>query len=230
MRQPNSVQVLRDYGLTIALATVLALGIRSFVFEAYRIPSSSMRPTLDAGDTAFVAKWPYGLTLPLSIGKMTQGRAPLYGEIVVASFPDELGREWVKRVVGLPGDQIQIQEGRIVLNGRLSDFRPSQDALCGEERVHTNRGSFHFPICLEPPVWEFRQTLEVGPDEVFVVGDQRGGTPLDLKRQKSFGVVPRSLLKGKAVAVWLSIQPRTALDSGDWFSRIRFDRILKPIR
>ncbi|MBI3535318.1 MAG: signal peptidase I, partial [Deltaproteobacteria bacterium] len=81
--------VARHYGIAIGLAILLALFIRAFIIEAYRIPVSAMRPTLESGDTVFATKWDYGIRLPLSGKKIFTGKLPHHGELVLFAHPDE---------------------------------------------------------------------------------------------------------------------------------------------
>ena len=110
---------------TIAAAVLLALGLRSFVYEPFNIPSESMLPTLMVGDQLFVAKWPYGygrFSLPLGL-PLFDGRVfdtpPRRGDVIVFKSPRDNRTEFIKRVVGLPGDSVRLRGGRVELNGRL---------------------------------------------------------------------------------------------------------------
>src|SRR6476646_4023800 len=109
---------IKQYGGAVIAAVIVALFIRFFVIEAYRIPSTSMRPTLEPGDTIFVSKWPFGLRFPWSTDAFTKGRAPTRGEVVVFSSPYEPERDYIKRVVAIPGDTVEMKRGHVILNGK----------------------------------------------------------------------------------------------------------------
>jgi signal peptidase I len=120
---------LKDYGGAVLAAVIVALCIRFFVIEAYRIPSTSMHPTLEAGDTIFVAKWPFGLRFPWSDEKTTEGRQPRHGDVVVYSMPGDTSRDYIKRVMALPGDRVQLQHGHFILNGQETTTTAEKNAL-----------------------------------------------------------------------------------------------------
>ena len=216
---PQTSSLLRDYGMTVLAAVLVALLIRNFMLEAYRIPTATMRPTLEAGDTIFVAKWPYGLHLPFWDRPFIKGRKPHYGEVVIYARLDDPGRESVKRVAGLPGDQIQIKEGRLSINGKDVSHANQPTDACGEETLPS--GSH--PVCWDPPHPRNYSTV-IPEGHVFVIGDERTEQP-DPKLNPVWNVVPFSALRGEALWVWLSIEP----NRGSPFSRIRFERMLRRI-
>ncbi len=119
----------------IGLAVLIALGLRSFAYEPYNIPSESMLPTLEIGDYLFVAKWPYGygryslpMGLPLFDGRIF-GSTPRRGDIIVFKTPRDNRTDYIKRVIGLPGDTVAMVGGQVLLNGvlvakqRVADFQ-----------------------------------------------------------------------------------------------------------
>lgn len=105
----------------LALAIVLALGIRSFLFEPFKIPSGSMIPTLVVGDYIVVNKLSYGVRLPITGTLLVELGAPQRGDVVVFRYPDDPSIDFIKRVVGIPGDTVRIREGRLFVNGQLVD-------------------------------------------------------------------------------------------------------------
>lgn len=214
---------MRDYSLAIGSSILVALFIRFFILEAYRMPSRAMQPAIEPGDTLFVAKSAYGFRLP---GARIAESKPEYGDVAVMEFPDEPGREYIKRVVGLPGDKIQLVKGALLLNGNAVTTPPAGEALCTTETLPNARS---YPVCFEPPLLSTETAVTVPEGSAFVVGDLRT-SPNEIRRLKTQGIVPFSGLRGRAQFVWLSIQPPGAASSGDWFSRIRFNRLLKRIR
>jgi signal peptidase I len=105
----------------LLLAVVLALGIRSFLFEPFKIPSGSMIPTLLVGDYIVVNKFSYGVRLPITGTLLIPVGEPERGDIVVFRFPDDPSTDYIKRVVGVPGDRVEVQRGRLFLNGQPVD-------------------------------------------------------------------------------------------------------------
>ena len=221
----DSTRILRDYGSTVVIAVLIAVAIRFFVIEAYRIPSQAMRPTLEAGDTIFVAKWPFGLHFPGAADSLTQGRLPERGEVVVFSSPSDQRRDYIKRVVGMPGETVEIKAGHLLLNGTEMTFS-RQSSTCGTESLPDGMS---IPACWEPPLMEDFPKVTVPRDSVFVIGDFRARNSGNHGAEKTWGLVPRSMLRGKALWIWLSVETQASGESGSWFPRFRFDRMFKRI-
>ncbi len=217
-------KVIRDYSLAIGASIGVALFIRFFVVEAYRMPSRAMQPAVEAGDTLFVAKYAYGLRIPGADRRLSE-HPPNYGDVAVLEFPEEPGREYIKRVVGLPGDKVQLIKGALVLNGKTITSPPVGEALCTTESLPN---AFTYSVCMEPPLLSTETMITVPPGHAFVVGDFRTA-PDEIRKLRIQGVVPFTNLHGKAQFVWLSIQPPASASGGDWFSRIRFNRIFQRI-
>ncbi len=215
--------LLNDYGLPILGAIVVAVMIRFFFIEAYRMPSRAMVPAVEPGDTLFVSKNSYGFRVPGATERISE-RIPEYGDVIVFEFPDEPGREYIKRVVGLPGDTIQVKRGLLVLNGKTLSKMDAVDDLCAMEILPNG---YTYEVCTESPEAHLDEPITVRGGHVFVLGDLRANAP-EITRLKTMGEVPISAIRGKASLVWLSIQPPKA--GGEWFSRIRFNRMFKRIQ
>jgi signal peptidase I len=170
-KSKRALKIVRDYALVILVTASLALAIRLFVVEAYRVPSDFMAPGLGAGDLIFVSKLPYSFG-----GK----RVPRRGDVMVFSLFSAPGKEYLKRVIGLPGDRIAIKNGKIVLNGAPYDDGKTY-------RV----------------IWEHVEDIpevQVPDGNLFVLGDNRD------KGQDSrhWGFLPLAGLKGRAWFIWWS--------------------------
>ncbi len=218
-------KVIRDYSLAIGGSILVALFIRFFVIEAYRMPSRAMQPAVEPGDTLFVSKYTYGFRIPGADKRLSE-HPPNYGDVAVLEFPEEPGREYIKRIVGLPGDKVQLVKGALVLNGKTVTSPAVGEALCTIESLPNG---VTYPVCMEPPLVSTETTITVPPDHAFVVGDFRTD-PDEFRKLRVDGVVPFLNLHGRAQFVWLSIQPPASASGGDWFSRIRFNRIFQRIK
>jgi signal peptidase I len=230
-------KVLKAYGSTILVAITIAVFIRFFVIEPYRIPTQSMRPTLEPGETIFVSKWPFGSRIPFLQFRLTDGRVPERGEVVLIGHPEYSRLDLIKRVIGVEGDVVQVKSGRVLLNGKPLAVKIDQGNNCGQEFLP---GGKSYGVCWEPPALEDFGPEKIPEGSIFVLGDFRTGmtpssTLVSAPEQvpgipkKNWGIFPRALLKGKALWVWLSIQPQMLGDSNGWFPRFRFERMFRRI-
>jgi signal peptidase I len=229
-------RLLRDYAGTIIFAVVVALFIRFFVIEAYRIPSPAMKPTLEPGDTLFVEKWPFGLRMPWADEPFTQASKPEHGEVVVFSFEADRRRDYIKRVLALAGDTVEMRKGSFFLNGQSMEATPDKIGGCGNEKTPDNKV---YPVCWEGPgAGDFAST-KVPEGMIFVAGDLRTplkdakvvdpNDPLAEKNFGNWGMVPASSLKGRALLIWLSVDPLNRGTSTGFFPNFRFDRMLRRV-
>src|SRR5882672_11375992 len=107
----------REYAESIGVAVAIALLLRAFVVEAFQIPSGSMIPTLEVGDHIFVSKFAYGLSIPFTNMKVMQYAQPSRGDVIVFKYPLDTSTDYIKRVVGLPGDTVETRNGQLYVNG-----------------------------------------------------------------------------------------------------------------
>jgi signal peptidase I len=228
----SGAKLIKEYGATVLAAITVALLIRFFVVEAYRIPSPAMKPTLEPGDTIFVSKWPFGLRVPGLDQPLTRGQLPRRGDVVIFSMPQDPRRDYIKRVIALPGDQIAMKKGQAILNGKTLRVDPATTQPCTEERVPEGRA---YGVCAESPLIDDFGPETVPQNHVFVVGDFRARErAVEIKtrdrRPKGWGMVPVGSLKGRALWVWLSVEPQAAGMNSGWFPQFRFERMFRGVQ
>ncbi|MDX1499891.1 MAG: signal peptidase I, partial [Woeseiaceae bacterium] len=185
----------------------------SFVFEPFRIPSGSMMPTLLQGDFIFVKKYAYGLRLPVTETKIIETGEPERGDVVVFRLPSEPSVNYIKRVVGLPGDTLRYERHRLTINGEPVPLEPHPDATPLEPRFIEQLGDRGHEVLITDPGHTRGDGVYVVPEgHYFVMGDNR-----DNSRDSRFiETIPETHLVGEAVRIWMHI------DGLNW---PRWDRI-----
>jgi signal peptidase I len=217
---PPREPIIVEYAKSFFPILLLVLVIRSFLFEPFRIPSESMMPTLYTGDFIFVNKFAYGLRLPVINAKILQIGEPQHGDVVVFRLPSDPKVDYIKRVVGLPGDVVDYEDAskRLKINGQpvaMEVVGPSVEEpglVIGREQL----GSHDHQLLLSRGPASRGGQYVVPPGHYFVMGDNR-----DNSRDSRFeGVeyVPEGNLVGRAVRIWMNWRwPR---DGGPQWSRI----------
>ena len=193
-----------EWTKSILIALILALFIRAFIVQAYKIPSGSMVPTLLIGDYLLVNKLAYGIKNPLKNDFLYFRRLPKRQEIVVFTYPLNKKLDFIKRVIGLPGDTIQIINKKVYVNGKLL-----------KEPYVRFTDSEIYPKEISPR--DNYGPVKVPPKHIFVMGDNRDQS----YDSRFWGFVPIKYLKGKALIIYFS-----------WDSKhfkVRFNRIGKII-
>lgn len=208
----------------IFIAILLALSIRSFLFEPYNIPSSSMVPTLLVGDYLFISKFDYGYSkhsFPFSLPLIPYGRiffnTPQRGDIVIFKKPPENKTDYIKRVIGLPGDTIQMRNGRLYINDEVVPREKiSEEVWTTEVGEHLyTRYQETLPNGVVHDIYELTDSSEYDNTDPFIIpsgsffmmGDNRDNS-LD---SRYFGSVPAVNLEGKARLIFYST------DGNGWF-------------
>jgi signal peptidase I len=196
----NTKSKLRDNIEAILLAVVLALFIRTCVVQPFKIPSGSMEDTLLVGDYLFVNKFIYGIRVPLTDFRLPGLRAPEHGDVLVFKYPEDRSKDYIKRVIGLPGDEIQIRDKQVYVNGihynNPHEIHKDTRVLPGGSNARDNFGPIRVPA-----------------DSYFVMGDNRDNS----NDSRFWGFVPKSDLVGKALLKWWS------WDQDKW--RVRWQRV-----
>jgi len=195
-----------EYARSFFPVLLLVLIIRSFLFEPFRIPSGSMLPTLLIGDFIFVNKFTYGLRLPVVHTKVVEVGEPERGDVVVFRLPTDPSVTYIKRLVGLPGDEVVYRNYRLTINGEEYALeRPHQGERrpIGEPEQATEQlGGVEHNVLLQPqrPSREGRFVVPEG--HYFMMGDNRDNS--QDSRYPAVGYVPERNIVGKAVRVWMS--------------------------
>ncbi|MGH9442320.1 MAG: signal peptidase I [Thermoanaerobaculia bacterium] len=192
----------------LALVALLILTGRSVLADWYQVPTGSMKPTILEGDRVFVAKCAYQIRIPFSAIRLFSVATPKRGDVVVIRSPEGGSVPLVKRVVGLPGDLVELKGERLFVNGSFQPLRLKPSANEADERtwVGTERlgGKFHLvQILPDRPALRTFGPVRVPDREVFLMGDNRD----DSRDGRYFGPRPISDLLGKAEGVFWSWNP-----------------------
>ncbi len=246
--------------VVIVQALLIAVVIRTFLFQPFNIPSGSLIPTLLVGDYLFVSKYAYGYSkhsFPFDLAPITGrvwGSEPKRGDVIVFRNARDQDKDYIKRLIGVPGDTVQMIRGRLYINGELVEREAIEpfttDRPWGEER--------QVPQYIESlPGGTKHRIIEVNGDEAgladntapmvvpdksyFFMGDNRDSS--QDSRFQNVGMVPEEALIGRAEIIWFSIQWSCEADGcmtrmgsvGDfvsafWEGRVRWNRIFSTIR
>ena len=213
-----------EYARSLFPLVLVVLLIRSFVFEPFRIPSASMMPGLVDGDFIIVTKYAYALRLPLLHTRLLQIGSPRRGDVVVFRLPSDPSVHLIKRLVGLPGDHVQVRDNRVYINGTLmpqrrdGDYRGDfgfQGAPLAQERFG---GSSH-ELMFAPDRWVTDFDGTVPADSYFFMGDNRNDS--EDSRFAAVGYVPARNIVGPARLIWLNWRVPGWPDLGRIGMRIR---------
>ncbi len=230
---------------SILIAIFLALLIRSFIFEPFNIPSGSMKPNLLVGDFIFVSKYSYGFSkhsfpfsIPLIPGKIFS-TIPERGDVVVFKTPQNNSTDYIKRVIGLPGDKIEIKNGIIFINGseilrkKLNDFIDTDNKTSNKRVRMYNEYFFNKEINIlditDNGIVDNTQLFNVPENHFFVMGDNRDNSQ-DSRFISTVGFIPYENLVGKAQFVFFSLENARFLQIWKWPNSIRYERIFQKIQ
>ena len=198
---------IKEYVEPIVIAILIALFIRTFVVQAFKIPSSSMEPTLQVGDYILVTKFLYGVRIPYTNAKFFQFAKPKRGDVIVFIFPKDRSKDFIKRVIATEGEKIEILQNKIYVNDRVIE----------DPWGHFGKSGWT----------QYLQSMErFGPvvvpkDSLFVLGDNRDNS----QDSRFWGYVHVNAVKGKALVIYFSWNG----EAGGLLDKIRWVRLAKLI-
>ena len=231
----------------IVHALIIALVIRTFLFQPFNIPSGSMKATLLVGDYLFVSKYSYGyshfslpLSPPLFSGRMPGGWLPQRGDVVVFRLPKDTSVDYIKRVIGLPGDKIQVIDGDVQINGVPVKREPAPAYVENEEgtteapvkrwkETLPNGVSLYTLDLVEHGFADNTQVYTVPPGDYFMMGDNRDNSTDS--RFSQVGFVPLENIVGKAQIIFFSVyEGERAWEFWRWPVSVRWSRLFTIVR
>ncbi|MGZ3772453.1 MAG: signal peptidase I [Pseudobdellovibrionaceae bacterium] len=220
----------REYLTTLILAVLCALLVRNFLVTAYKVPTISMQPTLKAGDLIFSSRLSYGFQLPFTQKKWA-ATLPERGDLVVFNYSTQPGITYVKRVIGLPGDRLQIVKGRIILNEEpfqyekaptTNDDNPNPELFDVFQESHKNH---KWRVIFQKKSAEKNfGPLVVPPGEIFLLGDNRDASD----DSRYWGTVSMDQLQGRVFLIWLSLDWQKKW-AGDRYPSVRWERVFSSV-
>ena len=232
---------------TLFYALIIALIIRSFLFQPFYIPSSSMEPNLLIGDRLFVTKYTYGYSkhsLPFSpnfFDNRIFDKSPKRGDVIVFKTPADNRTDYIKRLIGLPGDKIQIKNNNLYLNDNKIEKRKISNSIniyCGEETIDVNffqetlpNGSSYTAVYRSDGTMLNSDLYIVPENHYFFMGDNRDCSK-DSRYLSSVGYVKYENLVGKAKIIFFSndIKKGTFIKFWKWNKSLRTERFFKKIK
>jgi signal peptidase I len=227
-------------------ALLIALVIRTFLFQPFNIPSGSMKETLLVGDYLFVSKYSYGyshysfpFSPPIFSGRIWSG-SPERGDVVVFRLPKDDSTDYIKRVIGLPGDRVQMIEGVLHINGepvkreRIEDFIDNDEGRGTRVRrwreTLPNGVSYTTLDLVENGFYDNTPPYMVPAGHFFMMGDNRDNST-DSRVQSQVGYVPLANIVGKAQIIFFSIaEGERAWQVWRWPWAVRWNRLLTIVR
>ena len=216
----NTKSKLREYGEAIIIAILLALFIRTFIIQAFKIPSGSMKPTLLVGDHLLVNKFIYGIRIPFLDKYLIQFKKPERGDVVVFKFPKDESLDFIKRVIGVEGDTIQIKDKQLYVNNKkvkeqlLDEKIKNQlfgkyndDEITNADAYEETIGNRKHIILYQPALEKLEKNkndnfgpVTVPADSIFVMGDNRDNS----EDSRYWGYVKLEKIKGEALIIYWS--------------------------
>ncbi len=223
----RAVRGVLEWAKSVSLAVLLFLLVRAFLVEAFKIPTGSMEGTLLVGDFLLVNKLVYGAEVPFTNRRLPAVQQPAHGDVIVFVFPVDPTKDFVKRLVGLPGDTLAMENGTLIRNGESllepyvvhsePDTDPAGEEFRWQRDFLVRRATV--PVSYHPSRNNWGP-LVVPAGHYFVLGDNRDNS-LD---SRYWGFVPDSLLRGRPLLVYYSYAPDSTAPF-DWLTRVRWNRL-----
>jgi signal peptidase I len=212
--------IAREYFESLVIAVILALFIRTFVVQAFKIPTGSMEQNLLIGDHLLVNKFVFGPSPSRAERTLLPVKDIRRRDVIVFKYPEEPERDFIKRVIGLPGDQIELRRKRVYVNGTLLDepyvyYLQDPPPLPQEADAHDR----------QTPGGDLREEygpVTVPPDHFFVMGDNRDNS----QDSRYWGFLPRENVKGRALVIYWSYEA----EAGNILAGTRWNRLLHQVR
>jgi signal peptidase I len=219
--EPFKKSVIREYFESLVIAVILALFIRTFVVQAFKIPTGSMEPNLLIGDHLLVNKLVFGAYLSGAERTLLPMHEISRGNVIVFKYPEDPERDFIKRVVALPGEQIEVRHKRVYINGRLLE-EPYAHYLEQPPPVPEEIESGPDSQAAAGDVRENYGPVTVPPKHYFVMGDNRDNS----QDSRYWGFLPRDYVKGRALVIYWSYEAET----GNVLTGTRWGRLLHQVR
>ena len=175
--------VFREYAESVVVAVLLAMVVRTFFLQAFKIPTGSMRPTLIEGDRILVDKVTYGIPIPFTVARLPRIHPPRRGDVVVLRSIDDPHKDFIKRLVAVGGDTVEIRDLKLWVNGQPLDNPP-----IFRQMVYLNRGTYA----------QAGQPLKVPPGYDFFLGDNTASS----RDSRYWGLLPESKIIGRAFVIY----------------------------
>ncbi len=216
-----------EWAKSFQIAILLALFVRAFFVDAFKIPSGSMEHTLLVGDFLLVNKLAYGAEVPFTGKHLPAMRSPKRGEVIVFLYPEDLTKNYVKRLVGLPGDTVSMEHGVLRVNGKVSSEEYVEHTMPWDDRGTEEFAWQKSFLALDSvsarryhPTRDNWGPIVVPQANMFVLGDNRDNS----SDSRYWGFVADSLLRGSPLFVYYSYQP-DATRPMSWLTSIRWSRL-----
>jgi len=203
--------VVREYFESLVIAVILALFVRTFVFQAFKIPTGSMEPNLLVGDHLIVNKMAFAPTVTGFERAIMPSRPIQRGDVIVFKFPEEPERDFIKRVIGLPGDRLELRRKRIHINDKPID----------EPYAHFVRPPASNGLPGSGDLTEEYGPVTVPDGQYFMMGDNRDNS----QDSRYWGFMPESYVKGQALFIYFSLTENASILGG-----VRWSRLLDRVR
>jgi len=214
---------IKDHLETVLIAIILAFGVRQFILTVYKMPSPTMYPAVEPGDFLFTYKIPYGLEVPFLDRKIGRNKKPSRGEVVVVRSPDSKDSLFLKRIIAVEGDRVELRDGAVILNSESIDGGADRGSLFGPIRSEVPQEHGGYSVVM--PKGSSLDNLEemiVPKGHVFILSDNR----TIYEDSRDWGPIPLDWISGRATIVWFSL---------DWERKqfglpaVRWEGLFKPI-